>query len=88
MNFKRGNYFIYKGQLLKYNSEVKNYNSWILKLYNVQKRELVVLPVEYRCFLVPATKLDLLLRGLDENIRISGSKTASTGKRRKTQRSV
>lgn len=30
------------------------------------------------------TKLELLLRGLDENIRISSSKTAPTGKRRKT----
>lgn len=84
MNFKRGNYFIYKGQLLKYNSEVREYNSWILTLYDVEKRELVVLPLEYRRFLIPATKLDLLLRGLDENIRISSSKTASTGKRRKT----
>ena len=30
------------------------------------------------------TKLHRLLEGLDENIRISGSKTSSTGKRRKT----
>lgn len=81
MNFKRGDYLVYFDRLLKYNSEVKEYNSWILKLYDVEKRELVVLPLEYGRFLISATKLDLLLRGLDENIRIPRSKIASTGKR-------
>lgn len=80
MKFERGRYYLYYGhQLLRYNSA--NLSTGYYKFYDPSKKELVVLNFLGVAYLSPTSKLDLLLRGLDENIRIPRSKTASTGKR-------
>jgi hypothetical protein len=84
MNFKRGDYYIYEGVLLRYNSQCKEYFSCALKFYDVEKKSILYIPLECDSLITHATKLDLLLRGLDENFRIPSRKTASTRKRRKT----
>jgi hypothetical protein len=82
MKFKKGEYYVCNDELLRYNSkDSSNRYGNFLKFYNVKMRKLELIPEAYGYYVVPATKLDLLLRGLDENIRIPSSKTASTGKR-------
>lgn len=78
MKFKRGEYYIYEDSLLCYNCPATFSSGHSFYDSNNDTQVIIWADAEH---IIPATKLDLLLRGLDENIRISGSKTASTGKR-------
>jgi hypothetical protein len=81
MKFKRGDYYVFHDRILRYNSKEESFFMGGLEFYDPIKRCLLTMPSEISYLVTPATKLDLLLRGLDENIRIPSSKTASTGKR-------
>lgn len=77
MKFERGEIYFYKDRTICYNSRVGIFAHSFYDLK--QEKELVLNPSEIGE--VFYSKLDALLRGLDENIRIPRSKTASTGKR-------